>query len=152
MLEDAPSAFGSDWQSARALPLSHFRERTTGNPESFIVGGFHLDELIATAGAYRETSLKRRHIATIVGMFVHPAHRRAGLGRDLLRSVLDRLDQLPLLERVQLAVTAGNDGALALYEEMGFEVYGREPAALKVAGNDYDEFHLALTLRKSPSH
>ncbi len=84
-------------------------------------------------------------------MFVHPAHRRAGLGRDLLRSVLDRLDKLPLLEHVQLAVTAGNDGALVLYEEMEFEVYGREPAALKVAGIDYDEFHLALTLRKSPS-
>jgi len=36
MLEDAPSAFGSDWQSARALPLSHFRDQSTDNPESFI--------------------------------------------------------------------------------------------------------------------
>jgi hypothetical protein len=37
--------------------------------------------------------------------------------------------------------------ALALYEQAGFEVYGREPAALKVAGSNYDEFLMSRELR-----
>ena len=151
MLEESPAAFGSDLESALTLPLSHFRERTTDNPENFIIGGFHSGQLIATTGAFRETALKRRHITTIVGMFVRPEHRRKGLGRDLLRSVLDRISQLPLLECIQLAVTVGNDDALALYKNMDFEVYGRETAALKVAGINYDQSLLALALNQTPA-
>ena len=57
----------------------------------------------------------------------------------------------PLLECIQLAVTVGNDDALALYKNMDFEVYGREPAALKVAGINYDESLLALALNQTPA-
>ena len=48
------------------------------------------------------------------------------------------------VERVELGVTAGNEPALSLYESAGFRVYGREPAAIKVAGVDYDELLLSL--------
>ncbi len=146
MLEESPSAFSSDIPSARVLPLDHFRDRTRDEPENFIIGGFRDDALIATAGAYRETGEKRHHMATVWGMFVHPDHRRAGLGHQLLTGVLERLTQLPGVERVELAVTVGNDSALALYESFGFEIYGREPDALRIADTGYDEFHLSLKL------
>jgi hypothetical protein len=32
---------------------------------------------------------------------------------------------------------------LSLYRQAGFEIYGREPAALKVDGIDYDELLLS---------
>lgn len=146
MLEESATAFSADRTRTLALPIEHFRNRTSDEPDNFIVGGFRDDALIATAGAYREPVQKRHHIATVWGMFVHPQHRRAGLGGQLLTRVLQRLAQLPGIERVELAVTVGNDPALALYESFGFEIYGREPAALRIAGVDYDEFHLGLKL------
>ena len=146
MLDESPSAFSADIPSTLAMPLDHFRDRTRNEPENFIIGGFRDDTLIATAGAYRETGDKRRHMATVWGMFVHPHHRRAGLGHQLLTRVLERLTQLPGVERVELAVTVGNDSALVLYESFGFETYGREPDALRIADSGYDEFHLSLKL------
>jgi ribosomal protein S18 acetylase RimI-like enzyme len=78
------------------------------------------------------------------GMYVHPSERGRGLGRLLLGSVLERLRRIEGVEQVQLAVTAGNEPALKLYESAGFRVYGREPAALKVAGINYDELLLSV--------
>ncbi len=146
MLEESPTAFSADIPSTRALPLDHFRDRTRDEPEKFIIGGFRDDALIATAGAYRKTGEKRHHMATVWGMFVHPEHRRAGLGYQLLTVVLERLTQLPGVERIELAVTVGNNPALALYESFGFEIYGRQPDALRIADVEYDEFHLGLKL------
>ena len=77
-------------------------------------------------------------------MYVHPQHRNLGLGTRLLENVLERLKLLPGLDHIQLSVTAGNDAALKLYQRAGFKIYGQEPAALKVAGVSYDEFHLNL--------
>ena len=146
MLEESPTAFSSDLETARSRSLSHFRERATDTAENFIMGAFADDRLIGCAGGVREQELKRRHIALLWGMYVRPEHRRTGVGRQLVAAVLDRLRELPGLEIVQLGVTAGNEPAVALYEAFGFEAYGREPAAIRVAGSDYDELLMSLRL------
>lgn len=146
MLEHSPTAFGSDYLESAALPPDHFRDRVRHDPENFIVGAFEGEALVGSAGAFREQTAKRRHIATVVGMYVHPEYRRRGIAARLLSAVLDRLERLPGLEQIQLSVTVGNDGALALYQRVGFEVYGREPDALKVDGSNYDEFLLSRRL------
>lgn len=145
MLKESPTAFGSDFAESARQSIDYFRTRATDEPENFIVGAFQNDRLIGTAGGVREQTLKRRHLAMVVGMYVHPDSRQHGLGARLLEAVLNRLDGLAGVERIELAVTAGNEPALRLYQRAGFEVYGREPAALKVAGLDYDEFLLSRT-------
>ena len=146
MLKQSPTAFGSDYAESAALPLDHFRERAREDPENFIVGAFDGEALVGSAGAFREQTAKRRHIATVVGMYVHPDYRRRGIAARLLTAVVTRLENLPGLEQIQLSVTVGNDGALALYRQAGFEEYGREPDALKVDGSNYDEFLLSRRL------
>ncbi|WP_435116925.1 GNAT family N-acetyltransferase [Halolamina sp. C58] len=59
-------------------------------------------------------------------LVVHPDYRRAGRGRALFRALLDRLDAGT---EVTLRVAAENDGARALYEELGFERVAVEPDA-----------------------
>jgi ribosomal-protein-alanine N-acetyltransferase len=54
------------------------------------------------------------HLAELV---VHPAHRREGRGRALLRAAIDRQESGT---RVTLAVAADNDPARSLYESVGF--------------------------------
>ena len=143
MLRESPTAFGADYAESASRPLDHFRDRTRDEPENFILGAFIPDALVGSAGAFREETPKRRHIATVVGMYVHPEHRRRGIAAKLLNAVVERLERLHGLEQIQLSVTAGNEGALSLYRQAGFEIYGREPAALKVDGIDYDELLLS---------
>jgi len=149
MLEESPTAFGADLDETARRPLSHFNDRARNEPDNFIHGAFSGGSLIGSAGGARESDPKRRHIATVWGMYVHPEHRSRGLGRRLIRSVLHRLESLPGIEYVQLAVTGGNDTALGLYESVGFKTYGREPAALKVSGRNYDELLLSLKINKN---
>lgn len=143
MLKESTTAFGSDFAAASQLPLSYFRQRAADNTDNFTMGAFAAAELIGSAGGFREQDAKRAHIAMVVGMFVHPDHRSTGVGGKLLDAVLTRLDALPGVERIQLEVTVGNASALRLYEQRGFLVFGREPAALKVDGIDYDTLLLS---------
>ena len=59
-------------------------------------------------------------------LMVHPAHRRKGVGRQLMAYVLSTRDGL-----FRLNVTQLNQAAIALYEGLGFEVYE------KFTGNMY---------------
>ena len=46
------------------------------------------------------------------------------------------------LRDLLLSMTDGNAGALALYRNAGFEVVGREPRAVLVAGRFHDKLHM----------
>jgi len=65
-------------------------------------------------------SLTLRTAWLIRDLFVEPRHRRAGLGRLLLRDVVDAA-QADRAFRVSLQTEAGNRQALALYESLGFQ-------------------------------
>ena len=72
---------------------------------------------------------------------VRPAYRRQGLGRQLV----DWLEQSAMtagIFRINLELRAGNAGALAFYDRLGFEQLGVEPgyyqgkeAALRMSRN-----------------
>lgn len=52
-------------------------------------------------------------------LFVQEAHRRSGLGRDLVEAVKDRARERGCV-RLELDVDTDNDAALALYRSTGF--------------------------------
>lgn len=54
---------------------------------------------------------------------VHPQHRRRGVGRTMLRDVMDEGARKGL-RRMTLEVRKSNDAAQALYRSLGFEVCG----------------------------
>jgi ribosomal protein S18 acetylase RimI-like enzyme len=56
----------------------------------------------------------------LLGLGVEPAFQRQGLGRELLRRLLDLADRQLELARVRLEVLASNTGAIQLYQSVGF--------------------------------
>ena len=63
-----------------------------------------------------------------------------------MEEVLRRARLQPELEQVTLAVASGQATARKLYLELGFQVYGREPQALKVGDTYLDEDLMTLVL------
>jgi GNAT superfamily N-acetyltransferase len=72
----------------------------------------------------------------VVDLFVEPAHMRHGVGRALLRDLVERARGLGL---ARLEVTA-NQHALAFYEAVGFVTDGERATQFSVAP------HMALVL------
>jgi ribosomal protein S18 acetylase RimI-like enzyme len=77
-------------------------------------------------------------------MYVRPAAQGLGLGRALLRAVLDHARGE--VDQVLLQVVSDNRRAIRLYESEGFISYGLERRALKVGDRYLDEYMMVLFL------
>lgn len=69
-------------------------------------------------------SPRRRHVGEI-GLSVHDAWQRRGVGSALMRELLGLADRWFNLSRIELTVYTDNVGAIALYEKCGFRREGR---------------------------
>ena len=83
---------------------------------------------------------------TVWGMYVDPAARGRGVGRRLLADAVERARRVDGVRQVHLSATVGNDGAVCLYESLGFVTWGIEPASMTLEGVDLDEAHMVLYL------
>jgi ribosomal protein S18 acetylase RimI-like enzyme len=90
--------------------------------------------------------VKGAHKAHLWGLYVKPAHRSSGIGRALVRAAIDFARSLDGVSHVHLAVSERASNAVALYQSLGFVVWGVEPAALRVGSQDISEQHMVLSL------
>ncbi|WP_395405736.1 GNAT family N-acetyltransferase [Pseudoduganella sp. UC29_106] len=142
-LREAASAFSSSYEEECATPLGEIELRLAARN---FFGAFAGAELAGMVAVGRETALKLRHKAWIRAMYVAPAHRRGGTGRKLMEHAIAFAAALDGVQKIDLALTAGNDAALRLYESLGFQAFGREPNALIVDGVSYDEVTMSRAL------
>ncbi|WP_376986446.1 GNAT family N-acetyltransferase [Bosea sp. R86505] len=142
-LRDHPEAFGASHEDEAARSLDMTARRLDGGPWNCVFGAFAGESLIGTAGfIVPDRSPKSRHKGLLVGVHVAPAHRGHGLGRALVKAVIDHARAHVVL--LQAAVGVANAPALRLYESLGFQRYGREDKALLVDGVFIDEALIVL--------
>ena len=87
--------------------------------------------------------------AELLRLAVAPSHRRDSVGRRLVGAVLEQLGARGVL-RLHLEVRAGNRGARAFYQRLGFSELGRRP---KYYGDGEEAVILGLgvpSFRRSP--
>lgn len=94
----------------------------------------------------RRMALKQRHKADIYAVYVSPAVRGQRVGERLLVALLDWARAVPDLRQIQLSVSLPQTAARRLYAAQGFKVYGLEPRAMQVNGQDVDEELMVLVL------
>jgi GNAT superfamily N-acetyltransferase len=111
-LKDAPTAFGSTYESSVHLTEADFRDRLSGEAPSVLAlaGG----DPVAMGGGFLDLEGWLR----AVSMWVDPAWRGRGLGGRVLDLLVAWSRDRGL--RVHLDVTVGNDVARAMYERHGF--------------------------------
>ena len=136
-LRDSPTAFRSSYEEEVVAPLEKFASVLR---EPAIFGAFtDAGELIGLVGCRREGRAKLAHHALVVGVHVHPDHRRQGIGGALLDHVIQYAQQLGGVRMLKLTVTANNLESIRLSVSRGFKSYGVEPDALCVDGNYFAE-------------
>jgi ribosomal protein S18 acetylase RimI-like enzyme len=146
-LEQEPGSFAESADEFRKTTPARVAEWLRSSPDdNFIIAAFADDQLIGMAGFYRSRGDKTGHRGHVWGVYVNSNWRRQGVARNLLNQLLRRARSLPGLLQVSLAVGTEQTAARALYESLGFQVYGRDPRAIRV-GDDYiDEDLMALRL------
>lgn len=151
-LREEPQAFGSAYEEQKDRPLAVVTERLRAMTadDDFILGAFEGTgdmRLVGIVAFARETGRKSRHIGMIYQVYVASEVRGRGYSRALLEALIARARSLDGVERLNLGVVLGNPAARGLYTSLGFEVYGRQPEALKYDDGTYrDEELMSLRL------
>ena len=146
-LETEPFAFGKSAEEHRASSVEAVAARLREMPPDFTLGAFADGVLVGTATFLRERGGKDSHKGRIYGVYVTAAQRGRGAGRELIGALLKKVREEPAIEQVLISVGIRQTSARRLYRSFGFEAYGIEPRALKVASEYIDEEHMVLMLR-----
>ena len=147
-LREHPEAFTSSYEENADAPLAETEKRLASGTAT-LWGAFEGETLCGAIGLDRETRAKNRHKASLVAMYVAPEHGGRGIGRTLVEALV-REARDEGLELLVLTVTQGNRNAIQLYESAGFQSWGVEPHAIKVAGRAWAKNHMYLHLSKTP--
>ena len=146
-LKTEPLAFSSSAAAHRmTTPASMASRLGPGLGDNFVLGAFVDEQLVGMVGFFRSPDEKTRHTGRVWGVFVKREQRGKGVGKALMEELVRRARLQPALEQINLAVADGQAPARKLYLQLGFEIYGREPRALKVGEVYADEELMVLTL------
>jgi len=116
------AAIEQDVYKKAAWSISQFKEEFAKSPKNahYLAAEFE-GELIAYAGIFFIADVADIHTITVVEQ-----HRRKGIGRELLKRLIDWA-RVRKAEAIMLEMRLGNDAARPLYEQFGFsEVSRRE--------------------------
>ena len=101
-------------------------------------------KIVGSADVTRDKG-RRNHVGH-VGICVHDAFHRRGIGSGLMAALIDTADNWLDLRRLELAVFVDNAPAIRLYQKFGFEVEGTRRAAAFRDGAFVDD-HIMARLR-----
>ena len=102
------AAYGKD-----GWTMAQLKEEYLGKERMYVAGEFG-GELIAYAGVFNMAG-----VADVLTLTVADGHRRKGIGRELLRRLIDWA-RTQKCEAIMLEVRVGNGEAIPLYEAFGF--------------------------------
>jgi GrpB-like predicted nucleotidyltransferase (UPF0157 family)/ribosomal protein S18 acetylase RimI-like enzyme len=152
-LGNDPDSFTSSFDEESPQPLQRTVTTLSAAPaERSVFGSFApaaepgaRPRLIGMVGVSPMTKPKERHRGGIWAMYVRPEARGAGHAWRLLTAAIARArtDGLTQLE-LSVAVTATR--ARDLYLQLGFQIYGRLPRAMRTASGFLDEDLLVMRL------
>lgn len=141
-----PAAFRESLAEHDANSIEMVRERLGAAGSDFVLGAFLGGTLVGSAGFHRQEGEKVRHRGLVWGVYVSPAARGRGAGRQLMQQLIARARALDGLEQLHLQVAETQHAARRLYEALGFRSYGTEPNALRVENDHISEDLMVLRL------
>jgi ribosomal protein S18 acetylase RimI-like enzyme len=138
-LKNEPRAFSSTYSASLQRPPEFWQGRlaeAAAGENSWLLFAQVEGQIIGLIGAFLS---EEAQAAEIISVYVQPAWRRQGVGRVLMAAILEAVSQNPAVRKAVLNVNARQPGAVALYQDFGFQVTGEVEAVLG-DGNVYPEY------------
>ena len=111
------------------------QRRLDNEKETLIVA--EVDGVVVGSIEFRSQTRKRLSHTGSVSMSISKDYRGMGIGKALLKALLDWADENPLIEKVSLGVLSTNQRAISLYKQMGFLEEGRLMKEYKLNDGEY---------------
>mgnify|MGYP000255701305 CR=1 FL=1 len=147
-LQTGPEAFGRTYEEEAGRTDAQWQDMLK-NPEVQIFAAFDAEGTVCGMAVLAQSAApKVRHRGSLVSVFVSARMRGQGLAKALIDEVIAAAQAHTEIHMLYTTVVASNTAAYALYEKLGFALYGTEPKALYANGTYYDEHLLALDLNK----
>jgi len=118
---------------------------STGEGDQLVLLALDDGAPVGMAGIAREIGQRRRHRATLWGVWLDPAHRGRGVGRRLVQGALDWAAERDV-RAVYLEVVENEDPSWSLYGRLGFVRREVDPFGAHVDGRFVALEHLVLVL------
>lgn len=134
-LLQAPAAFASTAEDLEKLSDEAIRKLLT---DLALFAAFRGKEPVGMMGLMRFNTSKMAHRANLIMVYLRIAERGRGVAGALLAAVTAHARD-SCLRQIELAVTAENAPALALYRREGFAEIGYMPAGFLHEGREIDE-------------
>lgn len=136
-LRTYPQTFSSpeEDQGGEAM-LAAYRHWLSGT----VLGAFGRGHLIGVAGFYVSPDKRSQHRGHIFTVYVREDGRGQGVGDRLIKQLLAHAEAC--VEQVHLAVLVEATPAIRTYRRNGFEIYGTDPAAVRIGEATYDKYFM----------
>ena len=127
-----------------ALPLERIEGFVKESVATDAIQFFALnqDEVVGWADIFPSWAHAIAHCGSL-GMGVHPSFRGQGLGCRLLHACIQKA-WAKGLTRIELEARADNEGAIALYEKLGFKHEALKAKAMRFDGTYFDAVQMRL--------
>ncbi len=145
-----------DWQAYRDIRLEALKsdplafggtyeeecEKTEAQWRSFMANMWFAladDNVVGMIGLLRDTGFTGGHRAHLISMWVKPAYRGQGIGKQLVQ-YLQELAKTCSILKFYLHVTSTQEAAITLYESVGFKKVGVLKRHTRDENNYYDTY------------
>ena len=142
-LRSEPAAYSSTYEETVAWSDEDWRRRLADDRRIQLLARAERRP-IGIVGCYLGSDEGDDSVAVVFGMYVNENHRGKGIGRLLLRSLLEHLSAFPQITTIKLGVTESQTPARKLYESVGFRVVGKTDEGIMVNDRRYDELIMEL--------
>lgn len=149
-LKKEPLAFDTSYEEAISWKDNKWNsqfESFMNSTESIFYIAEAEDKLVGFAYFTFNIKVKKKHIMEFPTMYVTEEYRGKGVAFNLLDSLIEQVRKNhPEIIKIQLSVYSPQEGAIALYKEVGFEIFGEFQKELFVDGKYYDQIAMELFL------
>lgn len=106
---------------------------------SIMLLAFVGDTLVSVANLSGKSRERMKHTATL-GISVRKDYWHQGIGKAMLKKLIEYAMKNPVLEMLDLEVRSDNVHAIRLYTSFGFHQVGIMPKQMKIDGGYFDTF------------
>jgi ribosomal protein S18 acetylase RimI-like enzyme len=140
-LKEDPTAFSVSFDEYEPNTeywwMSYINPFLYGNSQEMFLN-YDGGSLVGTIGVIYDSKQRKKHIGSFVWFYVQKNKRGKGIGKELIKKALEKLENNKAITKISLLVVATQKEAIEIYKKYGFEINGKLKKELKIGSEFLD--------------